>query len=383
MTGRIASKIPSQTPARIPQADPQASYLSRREEIDAAIRRVFDGGRYILGPNVEGFEREFAAYIGLRHGIGVASGTDALILALKALDLPPGSYVASVSHTAVASVAAIELAGFKPLLLDIEPGTMILDPNALERALAKPPGKISALLLVHLYGQCGDLESILPLARKHGLKVIEDCAQSHGAAWGKKRLGTLGDLACFSFYPTKNLGGFGDGGAVLAGDDGLAARLRELREYGWHDRYVSDRPGMNSRLHEIQAAMLRVKLPGLDAANARRVALAGLYDQGLKDLGLVLPARQQGGTHVFHQYVLRSKRRDALRAALDQQGVGTNIHYPVPVHLQGAYRGRLALDPAGMANSEAAAREVLSLPMFPELPEESVLRVIAAVKKSL
>jgi len=379
MTGRIAPKIPS----KIPQADPHASYLVRREEIDAAIRRVFDGGRYILGPNVEAFEREFAAYIGLRHGIGVASGTDALILALKALDLPPDSYVASVSHTAVASVAAIELAGFKPLLLDIEPGTMTLDPKALERALEKPPGKISALLLVHLYGQSGDLDVLLPLARKHGLKVIEDCAQCHGAKWGDKHLGTLGDLACFSFYPTKNLGGFGDGGAVLADDDGLAARLRELREYGWHDRYVSDRPGMNSRLHEIQAAMLRVKLPGLDEANAHRIALAGLYDRGLKDLGLVLPARQQGGTHVFHQYVVRSKQRDALRKNLDALGVGTNIHYPVPVHLQGAYRGRLALDPAGMANSEAASREVLSLPMFPELPEESVLRVIAAIRKSV
>jgi len=277
---------------------------------------VLESGRYILGEEVAGFEHEFGAYIGQRHGIGVASGTDALVLGLKALDLPPDSYVATVSHTAVATVAAIELAGLKPLLLDIERDTMTLDPKALARALEKPPGKISAVIPVHLYGQAADLGAILPLAAKHGLKLIEDCAQCHGASLGGKRLGSFGDLSCFSFYPTKNLGAFGDGGAVLAGDPGLAARLTALREYGWHARYVSERPGMNSRLDELQAAVLRVKLADLDASNARRASIADRYDRGLKDTGLVLPARRKAATHVFHQYVVRTAKRTASRPVI-------------------------------------------------------------------
>jgi len=368
---------------KIPQTDPRESYLARRAEIDRAISRVLEGGRYILGEEVAGFEREFASAIGQAHGIGVASGTDALVLGLKALDLPPGSYVATVSHTAVATVAAIELAGLKPLLLDIERDFMTLDPNSLIRCLEKPPGKISAVIPVHLYGQAADLDAILSLAKSHGLKLIEDCAQCHGAALGPRRLGHFGDLSCFSFYPTKNLGAFGDGGAVLTGNPGLAARLKALREYGWRERYVSDFAGMNSRLDELQAAVLRVKLKHLDSDNARRASIALAYDRGLKDSGLTLPVRRPGATHVFHQYVLRTPKRDALHAALDQQGIGTGIHYPVPVHLQGAYRGRIAVDPAGLSESERAAREVLSLPIFPELNEESIARVIAAVRQAL
>ena len=368
---------------KIPQADPRASYLALRQDIDRAIAGVLEGGRYILGDEVAGFEREFAATIGQAHGIGVASGTDALVLGLKALDLPPGSYVATVSHTAVATVAAIELAGLKPLLLDIERDFMTLDPDALIRCLEKPPGKMSAVVPVHLYGQAADLDAILYLARNHGLKLVEDCAQSHGATLGGKRLGQFGDLSCFSFYPTKNLGCFGDGGAVLTGNAGLAARLRGLREYGWRERYVSDSAGMNSRLDELQAAVLRVKLRHLDSANARRAAIADAYDRGLMDTGLILPARRKGATHVFHQYVVRSPKRDALHKDIGKQGIGTGIHYPAPVHLQGAYRGRVALDPAGLSQSERASREVLSLPMFPELDDESVARVIAAIRKSL
>jgi dTDP-4-amino-4,6-dideoxygalactose transaminase len=375
MTGKI--------PPKIPQADPRAAYLARRAEIDRAIAGVLESGHYVLGEEVAGFEREFAAYIGQRHGIGVASGTDALVLGLRALDLPPDSYVATVSHTAVATVAAIELAGLKPLLLDIERDFMTLDPDALIRCLEKPPGKISAIIPVHLYGQAADLDAILYLARNHGLKLIEDCAQCHGAKLGARRLGGIGDLACFSFYPTKNLGCFGDGGAVLARDEKNASRLRGLREYGWGERYVSDFAGMNSRLDELQAAVLRVKLKHLDADNARRVSIADAYDRGLKDTGLTLPARRKGATHVFHQYVVRTSKRDALHAALDKQGVGTGIHYPAPVHLQGAYRGRVALDPAGLGESERASREVLSLPIYPELADESVARVIAAVRQAL
>ncbi|MDE2228182.1 MAG: DegT/DnrJ/EryC1/StrS family aminotransferase [Alphaproteobacteria bacterium] len=366
----------------VPQAAPIASYRAARSRIDRAVARVLASGRYILGPEVEAFEREFAAYIGCRHAVGVASGTDALILALRALGLPPGTTVATASHTAVATVAAIELAGLAPLLLDIDPATYTLAPAAFERALAGGL-RVGAAIAVHLYGQAADLGALLPLARRHGVKVIEDCAQSHGATLGGQRLGSFGDVACFSFYPTKNLGAFGDAGAVLTDDAARAARVRALREYGWRERYVSATPGMNSRLDPIQAAVLRVKLTGLDRANARRAALAARYDRGLANADLGLPQLRPGATHVFHQYVVRAKRRDDLRAALDRAGIGTAVHYPMPVHLQPAYAGRVALDPGGLGESERAAREVLSLPMFPELGAADIARVVGTIKASL
>jgi dTDP-4-amino-4,6-dideoxygalactose transaminase len=368
----------------IPQADPRAGYLAQKDALDAAMARVLASGRYVLGPETRAFEREFAAYIGSRCAVGVASGTDALVLALKALALEPGDYVATVSHTAVATVAAIELAGLRPLLIDIEPGTCTLDPAQLERALADPPerpaGRIAAVIPVHLYGLAADMSAILDLARRHDLRVIEDCAQSHGALLMGRRLGCFGDIAAFSFYPTKNLGAFGDAGAVLTDDPALAERVAALREYGWRERYVSEDRGTNSRLDEMQAALLRPKLRRLDADNARRQAIAGAYDQGLRGLGLGLPGRRAGATHVFHQYVLRSHGRDALRAALTARGIGTNIHYPVPVHRQPAYRGRVAIGPGGLKESERAASEVLSLPMFPQLGDREVSRVVAALR---
>lgn len=363
----------------IPQAAPLVAYRASRARIDRAVARVLASGRYVLGPEVEAFEREFAAYIGCRHAVGVGSGTDALVLALRALGLPPGTVVATVSHTAVATVAAIELAGLTPLLLDIDPATYTLSPAALERAFAGGH-RIGAVIAVHLYGQAADLDTVVPLARRHGATLIEDCAQSHGAMLGSRRLGSIGDVACFSFYPTKNLGAVGDGGAVLTNNKDLGTRLRELREYGWRERYVSAVPGMNTRLDPIQAAVLRVKLSRLDRANARRVAIATRYDRGLAKAGLGLPIRRPGATHIFHQYVIRTPRRDALRAALDRAGIGTTVHYPVPVHLQPAYCGRVALDAGGLGESERAAREVLSLPMFPELGAADVARVIEAVK---
>ncbi|MGH7014400.1 MAG: DegT/DnrJ/EryC1/StrS family aminotransferase [Stellaceae bacterium] len=362
------------------QAAPLASYRAARPRLDRAVARVLASGRYVLGPEVAAFEREFAAYIGCRHAVGVGSGTDALVIALRALGLPPGMLVATASHTAVATVAAIELAGLAPLLLDIDPATYTVAPAALERALTGGR-RVGAAIAVHLYGQAADLGAIVKLTRRHGVKLIEDCAQSHGAALGGRRLGSFGDAACFSFYPTKNLGAFGDGGAVLTHDDALATRLRELREYGWRERYVSVTPGMNTRLDPLQAAVLRVKLTGLDRANGRRAATAARYDRGLAKTGLGLPARRPDATHVFHQYVVRARRRDGLRAALDRAGIGTAVHYPVPVHLQPAYRGRVALDPGGLAESERAAREVLSLPIWPELGTADVARVIAAVKE--
>lgn len=366
--------------APIPQTDPKAAYLAQRRAIDAAIARVLRGGRYILGGEVAAFEQEFAAYIGCRHCIGVASGTDALVLALRACGVGSDDYVATVSHTAVATVAAIELAGARPLLVDTDPATYTLDPNELARVFADPPGRIAAVIPVHLYGQPADLDAILPLARRHGAQVVEDCAQCHGAMLGGHRAGSLGDIAAFSFYPTKNLGAIGDGGAIVTDDPALADRVRALREYGWRERYVSDLAGMNSRLDELQSAALRVKLAVLDADNARRQAIAAAYDEGLTGLGLGLPMRRPGATHVFHQYVIRTPRRDALRTALGERGIGSNIHYPVPIHLQPAYRGRVALGPSGLPQSEAAAAEVLSLPLYPQLSEAQIARAVVALR---
>jgi dTDP-4-amino-4,6-dideoxygalactose transaminase len=363
----------------IPQADPRAGYLAQRQEIDAAIARVLAGGRYILGDEVTAFERAFADYIGVAHGIGVGSGTDALVLALKAIGVGPEDYVVTVPHTAVATVAAIELAGARPLLVDIDPVHFTLDPAALASVLAAPPGRIAAVIPVHLYGQPADLDAILALARRHGVRVIEDCAQSHGAGLGGARTGSFGDLAAFSFYPTKNLGALGDGGMVVTADQALAERVRALREYGWRARYVSDIAGGNSRLDELQAAVLRVKLARLDHDNACRAALAAAYDRGLAGRALGLPARRAGASHVFHQYVIRSRDRDGLRERLLARGIGTTIHYPLPVHLQPAYRGRLAAGPGGLGESERAAREVLSLPLYPELGDAAVAAVVAAL----
>ena len=310
---------------------------------------MLEGGRYILGEEVAGFEREFAGYIGQRHGVGVASGTDALVLALKALDLPPGSYVATVSHTAVATVAAIELAGLKPLLLDIERDFMTLDPEALTRSLEKPPGKISAVIPVHLYGQAADLDAILSLARQHGLKLIEDCAQCHGAALGGKRLGSIGDLACFSFYPTKNLGAFGDGGAILDRDAALAARLKALREYGWRERYVSDFAGHEFAPRRASGGGAAGEAETSRFATMRAAAsIAAAYDRGLKDLGLALPARREGATHVFHQYVVRTP--EARRVAGSARKTGHRHRHP----LSGAGASPGGLSRAGRARSRRA-----------------------------
>lgn len=360
-------------------ANPAAQYRAHRDEIDAAIRRVCESDRFILGPEVEAFEREFAAHVGAGHGVGVASGTDAIALALRACRVGPGDEVVTVSHTAVATVAAIEIAGAAPVCVDIEPDHFTIDPAAIERAITP---RTRAIVPVHLYGQPAEMDAVLAVARRHGLKIIEDCAQAHGATVGDRRVGAIGDAGCFSFYPTKNLGALGDGGMVVTDDAALAERLRGLRQYGWETPGVSQRPGINSRLDEIQAAVLRAKLPHLDADNARRGALARRYDAALADLDLdlelSLPARREGSSHVHHLYVVRTPRRDALREALAGQDIQAGIHYPLPVHLQPAYAGRLATA-GSLRESERAAREVLSLPLYPELAEADVDRVAEAV----
>jgi dTDP-4-amino-4,6-dideoxygalactose transaminase len=379
---------------RVLQADPKAGYLAHKAEIDAAVARVLDTGWYILGQEVAAFEKEFAGFAGAAHGIGVANGTDALEIALRALGIGPGDGVLTVSHTAVATVAAVELVGATPVLGDIEPAFYTLDPKALDAALAgevtggqgtKP--RIKAVIVVHLYGQPADMQTIAATARRHGVAVIEDCAQAHGATLGGRHVGAFGDAAAFSLYPTKNLGAFGDGGIVTTNDATLADTIRALREYGWRQRYISDLKGMNTRLDELHAAMLRVRLKYLAADNARRGTIAAAYDRGLKGL-CPLPARRAGASHVFHQYVIRVPDRAAVQERLRDAGIGTNVHYPVPVHLQPAYEGRTWLvgnGPAGngLPATEQAALEVLSLPMFPQLTDDQVAEVIAAVRKVL
>jgi dTDP-4-amino-4,6-dideoxygalactose transaminase len=369
-------------PAPILQNDPKASYLAQRAEIDAAIARVLDSGWYILGKETAAFEAEFAASVGCRHGVGVGNGTDALVLALRALGIGAGDAVVTVAHTAVASVAAIELTGATPILVDIDPGTYTMDAAELARVLEAPPkgARIAAVMPVHLYGQAANLAAIGALAKRHGVRLIEDCAQCVGASFQGAPLGSFGDVACFSFYPTKNLGAFGDGGIVTTKEDSLAADLKAIREYGWGGRrYVSERTGMNTRLDEMQAAILRVKLTRLATDNAHRDQLAARYDAGFAGLPVTPPKRDKRATHIFHQYVLRTTKRDALRAALQEQGIGTNIHYPVPVHLQPAYEGRSLIGPSGLGQTEQAAQEILSLPMYPQLSEAAIDRVIAAV----
>lgn len=356
-------------------SNPQSQYQAHKAEIDAAIQQVLEKGWYILGEESKAFEAEFAAYIGVAHGIGVGSGTEALHIALAACGIGPGDEVITVSHTAVATVAAIELAGATPVLVDIEPDYFTLDPDKLESAISS---RTKAIIPVHLYGQPADLTRILEIARRHGVRVIEDCAQAHGAMYAGRRVGAWGDIACFSFYPTKNLGALGDGGMIVTNDPALAERAGLLREYGWAERYVSHIPGLNSRLDEVQAAVLRVKLRYLDADNAARSRRAQDYDETLKSTQLIAPKRRPDATHVYHLYVIRCSDRDKLQNWLKSRDVGALIHYPVPIHLQPAYRGRLR-DSDKLPETEWAAREVLSLPMFPELGENEVQTVIEAI----
>jgi dTDP-4-amino-4,6-dideoxygalactose transaminase len=358
-------------------SNPVAQYTARKAAIDQAIARVLNGGHYILGDEVRAFEDAFARHVGVAHGIGVGSGTEALHLALVACDVGEGDEVVTVSHTAVATVAAVEQAGATPVLVDIEPDYYTIDPRKLAQALTP---RTKAVIPVHLYGEPAHMEAVLDLQRRHGFRIIEDCAQAHGASYGDKRVGSFGDMACFSFYPTKNLGALGDGGMVVTNNTDLAKRAVSLREYGWVERYISRERGWNTRLDELQAAVLNVKLKDLDRDNGRRAGIAAAYRDGLEGTGLRCPEERAGTTHVFHQYVVRCSYRDRLRDHLHQHGVGALIHYPVPVHLQPAYAGRLRLGD-GLDETEQAAREVLSLPIYPELEPRQWERVIAIVRE--
>lgn len=360
----------------IPFLDLKAPHVELRQEIDAAIARVIDGGWYILGPEVEAFEAEYAAYCGAKHAIGVGNGLEALHLALRAMDVGQGDEVIVPSNTYIATWLAVSQCGAVPVPVEPDPATHNIDPSLIEAAITP---RTKAILPVHLYGQSADMDPILAIARKHGLRVLEDGAQAHGARYKGKRLGAHGDAVAWSFYPGKNLGALGDGGAITTNDDSLAERLRILRNYGSRVKYVNEVQGWNSRLDPLQAAILRVKLAHLDVWNARRQAAAEHYLASLRDVGLLLPHVPEWAESVWHLFVVRHPQRDALQARLAEACVGTLIHYPLPPHRQQAYVEMcMPVDAYPLANQ--LADEVLSLPIGPHLPLVDVERVIEAVR---
>lgn len=360
----------------IPCANPNAQFNSYGDEIEAAVLRVLRSDRYILGPEVDMLEREFAEYLGVNSAIGVANGTDALEIALRALEIGLGDEVITVSHTAVATVAAIEAVGATPILVDVDPVFYTLNPDQLGGVLSS---KTRAVIAVHLYGQSADLDLIKTFCTKNNLFLIEDVSQAHGARWRDKRLGSLGHISCFSCYPTKNLGAIGDAGLIATNDLVLGRKVRMIREYGWQQRYISDIPGRNSRMDEVQAAILRIKLRHLDSDNEKRRQIAARYSAGLIDANMKLPCTREFAEHVFHLYVIATSDRDELMDFLKARGIYAGIHYPMSVHVQPAYLGRIktALD---MAVSEELQNKVLSLPIYPELKVDDVEFILSAIK---
>jgi len=350
--------------------------MAHKDEIDLAISSVLESGHYILGPKVSSFEEAFASYLSARFVVAVASGTDALEIALRACDIGPGDIVVSVSHTAIATISAIERCGATPLLLDINPLTYTMDPGVLEEELSSHQSNLSrikAIIPVHLYGKSCDMTRICDIARRFGLRIIEDCAQAHGAEWEGQKVGTFGDAAAFSFYPTKNLAALGDAGAIATNDPLLAEKVRHIRQYGWDATRTSQYPGLNSRMDELQAAVLLIKLSSLQRANQRRITIARRYNRQLHKTDLLLPrqSREPFG-HVYHQYVVRSPSRNRLQRFLSSYSIRTAIHYPTPAHLNPAYSGRILTGYSGLQHTESIADQILSLPIFPELSDEHI-----------
>jgi len=356
----------------IPFLDLGAAYRELQPQIDAAVARVLASGWYILGPEVEAFEAEWAAYCGARHAVGLANGLDALTLALRALDIGPGDEVIVPSNTYIATWLAVSAVGAVPVPVEPDPATHNIDPARIEAAIT---ARTRALLPVHLYGQPADMDPILEIARRHRLRVIEDAAQAHGAAYKGRRIGAHGDIICWSFYPGKNLGALGDAGAITTNDADLAARVAMLRNYGSRQKYVNEQQGVNSRLDPVQAAVLRVKLEVLDDWTARRRAIAASYAQGLADTGLILPRVPDWADPAWHLYVLRSPDRDSVQAQLGEAGIGTLIHYPIPPHMQAAYAG-LGLAPEALPLARDLAAQVISLPIGPHLAMIDVERIV-------
>lgn len=364
---------------QVPFGDLKRQHKTIRAELDAAVARVIDSGWYILGPEVRAFEEAFAAFCAARYCIGVASGTEALQLALTALGVGSGDEVITVANGGIYQALTIVAVGAHPVFVDVDASSHTMDPAALAAAITP---RTRAIMPVHLYGRMADMDAIMAIADRYGIPVVEDCAQAHGATWRGKSAGSIGTLGCFSFYPTKNLGAIGDGGAITTNDESLAEKVRRLRQYGWERKYYTrDAGGLNSRLDELQAAILAVKLRHLPAWNARRRAIAAQYHTRLADTGLILPEAPPDGDHVYHLYVVRTQERNALQAGLRDEGIGTDIHYPLPTHLQPIYAP--FAPPGGLPTTERLAQEILSLPMFPELTDDEVHAVAMAVKRTL
>lgn len=362
----------------IPLVDLRAQYAPLREEILAAVAGVLDGMQLTLGPNVRAFEQEFAAYCGARFCIGAGSGTDALILALWALGVGSGDEVILPAHTFIATAEAVSIVGATPVVVDVEPLSRCIDPAAVAAAIT---ARTRAIVAVHIHGQMADLDALLPLARQHGAALIEDAAQAHGAELNGRRAGSIGDIACFSFYCSKNLGAYGEAGALTTGRADLAERLLLLRDHGQRERYTHALIGTNSRLDEMQAAILRVKLRRLDEWNEARRGHAARLSELFAGAGIELPTEAPRRRHVYHHYALLTSERDELRHDLTAVGIGTGIHYPTPVHLQPAY-ANLGLEPGSLPVAERIARSVLSLPMYAELTDTQLQEVAAAVLRS-
>ena len=360
----------------IPFLDLKAQYASIKSEVDAAIHRVLDSCGYILGPEVAKFEEEFAAYSGAKFGIGVNTGTSALHLSLLSAGIGPGDEVITVPFTFCATVAAIEYAGATPVFVDIDPRTYNMDPERFEAAITP---RTRAVIPVHLHGLMAEMDPILEVARRRNLIVLEDACQAHGAEYKGKRAGSLGDLAAFSFYPGKNLGAYGEGGMVVTNNAVFAKKIRMLRDWGAEKKYHHELKGYNYRLEGIQGAVLRVKLRHLEAWTEGRRKAAAHYDRLLGDAGIAVPQPKPYQRHVYHVYAIRTKQRQAWQDALGAQGIQTGIHYPIPIHLQPAYRD-LEYREGDFPHAEAAAREVLSLPIFPEMTDAQVEMVADALQ---
>lgn len=361
---------------KVPFLDLGASYRELKCEIDAAVMRVLESGWYILGPEVEAFEAEWADYCEASHAVGVANGLDALTLALRALDIGAGDEVIVPSNTYIATWLAVSAVGAVPVPVEPDPATHNIDTASIAAAITE---RTRAILPVHLYGQPADMDPICALARKHGLRVIEDAAQSHGARYKGKRIGAHGDMVCWSFYPTKNLGALGDAGAITTDNGEIAARIALLRNYGSRAKYINDIPGVNSRLDPVQAAILRVKLSSLDEWNMRRCVIAATYAEALTGAGLILPQVPDWADPVWHIFAVCSPVRDRLQEHLHAAGIGTLIHYPIPPHMAGAYAA-MGFVPDDFPIARRLADEELSLPIGPHLSEAQVRAVVTAVQ---
>lgn len=363
--------------APVPFLDVRSTYLDLKEEMDFALARVLESGAYILGPEVEAFENDFAAYLGVGHCVGVGSGMDALHLAFCTLGVGPGDEVLVPGNTYIATWLAVSYSGATPVPVEPDLSTYTIDPGRIEAAITP---RTRGIVPVHLYGQPADMDAILDIARRHGLWVVEDAAQAQGARYKGNRIGGMGDIVCWSFYPGKNLGAFGDAGAITTNREDIADRVRVLRNYGSRIKYVNETKGFNSRLDSLQAAVLRIKLRRLDDWNARRRALASLYEEALQGTSVVLPYTPDWAEPVHHVYVVRSSQRDQLQEHLRARGISTLIHYPIPPHRQDAYR-ELGLDEGSMPITELIHREVLSLPMGPHLGREQAEAVVENIRE--